>query len=293
MMFTTPMKLLAAAVLRRDADAVADELLRLGVMDAVSIRELSGDWDGAVTAPEPAARAARVTELRKRAESFFSMANPPLPLPGIAVPAAGEAIRPAEPLDLDAMLVAADAGEMAEALAGTPYARLVAAGLPDAVERGNLFELELELDKFYFSSACAAAAALAPRDRVIAERALGMDADAQNADRLNRYMAWYGMDGERAAACLLPYGSAAGALPGRIGALLGQSAEGKSGGELLRKAFQALALAEARRLLGGHPFSIGIPLAYGTLRREETRVIIAILNAKYYGLPEERIRDAL
>ena len=132
-------------------------------------------------------------------------------------------------LDLDAMLVAADAGEMADALAGTPYARLVAAGLPEAVERGNLFELELELDKFYFSSAYAAAAALAPRDRVIAERALDMDADAQNADRLNRYMAWYGMDGERAAACLLPYGSAAGALPGNAVCCLGLDMEDSQG----------------------------------------------------------------
>ncbi len=84
MMFTTSMKLMAAVVLRRDADAVAERLLRLGVMDAVSVRDLSGEWDVAVSAPEPRPRNERVTELRKRVESFFAMANPPLPLPDFA-----------------------------------------------------------------------------------------------------------------------------------------------------------------------------------------------------------------
>lgn len=110
MMFTTPMKLLAAAVLKEDAAAVAESLLRLGVMDAISVRELSGSWDGqpgaAMGAALPTDRLARIEELRKRAESFFSMATPPLPLPDPArMPAAAgtpgaadEAVRGAVPL---------------------------------------------------------------------------------------------------------------------------------------------------------------------------------------------------
>ncbi|HOX92634.1 MAG TPA: V-type ATPase subunit, partial [Spirochaetales bacterium] len=196
-------------------------------------------------------------------------------------------------LDTDAMLVAADASQVAAVVSKTPYGALLASELPSAVERGNLFELELSLDNFYFSSAYAAAAKLSLHDRAIARRALDMDADAQNADRLNRFVVWYGMDATEAARYLLSFGSASGSLSSRVASMAGGAAEGKSGGELLRAAFRSMALTEARRLLGGYPFSVGIPLAYGTLRREETRVVTAILNAKYYGLSEERIREAL
>ncbi|HAP43521.1 MAG: hypothetical protein A2087_10000 [Spirochaetes bacterium GWD1_61_31] len=83
MMFTTPMKLLFASVLRDDAKPVADALLQLGVMDAISIKDLAGDLGVDVKAAAPDARTTQVGELRKRAEGFFQLADPPLALPDL------------------------------------------------------------------------------------------------------------------------------------------------------------------------------------------------------------------
>jgi V/A-type H+-transporting ATPase subunit I len=89
MMFTSPMKLLAAVALGSDADAIAKELLRLGALELVSLKELSGDWKAGISSGEPPANAARIAELRARAELFMDMAQPPLERPALdATPAA-------------------------------------------------------------------------------------------------------------------------------------------------------------------------------------------------------------
>lgn len=81
MMFTRPMKLLNAAVLKDNSQAVSRELLNLGVMDSVSIKEMPGKIpEGLKTAEDPSG-SMRLVELRKRIEAFFSMQNPPIPLP--------------------------------------------------------------------------------------------------------------------------------------------------------------------------------------------------------------------
>lgn len=192
--------------------------------------------------------------------------------------------------DVDALLYAEDAAAFLSLLAGTPYAAVLGEALAKAAAGGTLFDAELALDRFYFDEAYAAAARLPAKDRAIAERALNMDADAQNADRLSRFRAFYGFEDADLTPFLIPHGEAAKA---RGRAPNPSAGDGKAKVELLRKAFQAMATAEARRLLGGFPFSVGIPLAYATLKRDETRAVLAILNGKNYGLDEERIRDAL
>jgi V/A-type H+-transporting ATPase subunit C len=61
----------------------------------------------------------------------------------------------------------------------------------------------------------------------------------------------------------------------------------------VESAVRQIRQADARRSLGGHPFSIGIVLAYFTLEREELRLVMTILNAKHYSLSEDRIRSVL
>lgn len=100
MMFTTPMKLLAAAVLREDSRAVADALLRLGVMDAISIKDLPQSWSGKVEPAKPEAQANRTAELRKRAEGFFALSDPPLSPPDLLSAARGPTEAESKPLDL-------------------------------------------------------------------------------------------------------------------------------------------------------------------------------------------------
>ncbi|MBN2875089.1 MAG: ATPase V [Spirochaetales bacterium] len=81
MMFTSPMRLLAAVALDTDSDAIATELLKLGALELVSIKDLSGEWTSKTTKVEPRVSLARLGELRKRAEGFMGMARPPIPRP--------------------------------------------------------------------------------------------------------------------------------------------------------------------------------------------------------------------
>lgn len=91
MMFTSPMRLLAAVALDTDSDAVAKELLRLGTLDMVSIKELSGEWTSKLGQAEPRVNLARLGELRKRVEGFMAMAVPPVSRPVLGEAAAQSA----------------------------------------------------------------------------------------------------------------------------------------------------------------------------------------------------------
>ena len=81
MMFTSPMRLLAAVALDTDSEAIARELLERGALDLVSIKELSGEWKSRLSQVEPRVNLARLGELRKRVEGFMAMARPALARP--------------------------------------------------------------------------------------------------------------------------------------------------------------------------------------------------------------------
>ncbi len=103
MMFTSPMRLLTAVALDTDSDAIARELLSLGALELVSIKELSGDWSSKLARVEPRINLARLGELRKRVEGFMAMAVPPIARPRI------EPSAPLDPIDLDATAKRLDA----------------------------------------------------------------------------------------------------------------------------------------------------------------------------------------
>jgi V/A-type H+-transporting ATPase subunit I len=102
MIFTAPMKLLAAVVLEHDSDAVTRELLRQGTLDFVSVKELSGQLESRVDSVTPKVSLARTGELRKRVEGFINLADPPIRIPELSIDSMG-------PVDLDAMDKALDA----------------------------------------------------------------------------------------------------------------------------------------------------------------------------------------
>jgi V/A-type H+-transporting ATPase subunit C len=52
-------------------------------------------------------------------------------------------------------------------------------------------------------------------------------------------------------------------------------------------------LHETRRMLLGYPFTIGIVLSYFIFKKNEIKKVRAILNAKQYRIPEERIKDLI
>lgn len=73
MIFTVPMKLLYAAILAKDVQTVSDELLRLGVLDAVSMRELS-ELGTKLKTQEQDPELDAIKELRRRVEGFLQLA---------------------------------------------------------------------------------------------------------------------------------------------------------------------------------------------------------------------------
>lgn len=81
MIFTSPMRLLAAVVRASDSDAIARELLRQGALAMVSPVELAGDSGPALAAGDPGAALDRLAEARERVELFMDMATPPLARP--------------------------------------------------------------------------------------------------------------------------------------------------------------------------------------------------------------------
>ncbi|MFH2114662.1 MAG: V-type ATPase 116kDa subunit family protein [Spirochaetota bacterium] len=95
MMFTSPMRLLAAVALDTDSEAIARELLERGALELVSIKELSGEWKSRLSQVEPKVNLARLGELRKRVEGFMAMARPVLAKPLLDGSANGG------PVDLD------------------------------------------------------------------------------------------------------------------------------------------------------------------------------------------------
>lgn len=102
MMFTTPMRLLAAVALDDSSEEVSKELLRLGALDFVSIRDLAGEWKSRVEPLPPDTSLARIEELRNRLEGFFKMTGGPIRLPEPSVDNLA-------PLDLGAAEKALDA----------------------------------------------------------------------------------------------------------------------------------------------------------------------------------------
>jgi len=224
-------------------------------------------------------------------------------------------------LDVDEIVRAPDVDALIAAFRSTPYAAIARREAEAAVAARSVFAFEVALDRFYYDEAFAAAAGLGRRDRAVAERILGVDVDMQNVSWLVRFKGFYGMSAEKALSYLIPRGKAIDAAAvsaawsegkagpgaggsfgidllrkayGEAGALLGGSG-GDAGARLamMEAALRRVSMAEADRNLGGYPFSIGVVLAYFTKSREEIRTVMTILNAKYYSLPEERIRSSL
>jgi len=216
------------------------------------------------------------------------------------------------PLDLDAVLEAGDAEGLVAALAGTPYEAVAAAEARKAVEAGSLFELELALDRLHFRLLFDALRALGPVDRKVAERQVGLEVDLTNLAWLVRFRAYGGMGAKEALSRLIPWGrppdakaiAAAwetGNLSEAVGGMLGERGLGAlasgAGNELARlalieRALRELGLVEARKLLAGDPFTVGVVLAYLRLEREELARVRAGLGAARYGTGAARAREA-
>jgi V/A-type H+-transporting ATPase subunit C len=217
-------------------------------------------------------------------------------------------------IDLGDLVNAPTPAEAAAVLTGSPYGPIVAELLPQAVAAGSVFEMESSLDREYFESLFQALELLPLRDRKVAERFVGIDVDIHNITNLIRLRSFNGIASDRTGRYLIDFGTAipASALSraydsdefsGLAAAVLGLRGNEMEAGwdrrdskaklSSLERMLRRMRVVEARKCLAGYPFSIGVVLAYLALLSEQLRDVRAILNAKYFGLADERLRSFL
>lgn len=196
----------------------------------------------------------------------------------------------------------------------TPYLVPIKSVLDDYHQRGTLFPIEIALEVDFFRRLSSAVVKLDRTDSRIAKKLVGLEIDMKNIGWLIRLKFYY----EVPFGDLLEY-----SIPGGYRLV----------GEKLRKAFMAesmkdvLGMAldssfrtvaelvrreeeisklylleivlwsylvhEAKKTLGGFPFTIGTILAYLILKRTEIRNLVTILNGKLLRLERAEIESHL
>ncbi len=217
-------------------------------------------------------------------------------------------------LPLDGIINAQDLETVIELLGGTPYGRILAAQSKQAMAGRSLFPAEIALDHFFYRSLQGQAEQLEPRDRKIGRRMIGVEIDLQNINWLIRFKEFYKLPLEEVLSWSIPEGQALDrqAIADAYGSkedtflnlvkkryseyaplLAAQGSGSQSRLVLLERILEQIMLTEVRHILSGYPFTIGIILSYFILKRNEIKKVMTILNAKFYQLPEERIKSVL
>lgn len=218
-------------------------------------------------------------------------------------------------VDIDGILNAADSEQLLAAVSGTPYEAILSQNLDRIENEQQMFYVELELDSLFYNTLAEKTAWLSNQDRKVAERVLQVEVDLENIDRIVRFVSFYKGEERRAWNVFLPGGSIEFDLLRQafrrnnaeeaLNVLLTRhySRYQSFTGEHKSNPYQRLHLVESllrrilndevQRLLQGYPFTIGTVLAYVFLKRKEIAKLVSIINAKYYGLSEESIRELL
>ena len=219
-------------------------------------------------------------------------------------------------IDVDSIVNATDISSVLDALKNTPYQKIVEEEWPGVAENGSLFFLEVKLDHFYYKNLLKLSNMLNPTDRSILNRLVGVEIDIQNIDWIARLLAVYSLKGDVLRHVLMPGGlrfdvSKVSSLTDQkeIGNLIGRVLPSKlidvrdfnfqekrdvmKSLELLEALLEEIIIKETKKALAGYPFTIGIILAYHTIKSREIRKIRAILNAKYYNFPPDTIKRSI
>ncbi len=215
----------------------------------------------------------------------------------------------------DAVVDADSPAAVRDVLQGTPYAEVVDAHISEIESEGHLFPLEIGLDCFYFSHLVEKAESLPQKDREIALRVIGVEVDLLNIDRIVRFVSYYRKEERNRWDLFLPGGrideqtlkkayaqeeaeeALITLLSDKYGEYRSFAEQRKSNPfvrlQMVEDLLRRILYDEVKSLLWGYPFTVGTVLAYIFLKRKEVRSVVRLLNAKQYGLSEERIREAL
>ncbi len=211
----------------------------------------------------------------------------------------------------------AESGSLEEAVSflhGTPYITAINAVFDDYKEKKTLFPIEINLEIDYYRRLKEKVAALGKRDMAIARKLIGLEIDRKNLAWLIRLKFYYDVPtgdlfdysipgGYRMTTERLRQSFKAESIKEVVSLALEKSFKNASemlmGGEELSKLYLLeiilwnYQIAEAKKTLGGFPFTIGTVLSYLILKRTEVRNIITILNGKVYKMDRAAIESHL
>ena len=219
-------------------------------------------------------------------------------------------------IPIDIVVNAESFDGIAGACEGTPYSQIIKKYSHTVESEGSLFRMEIGLDHFYYENLLAAIKQLDRQDRSIALRLTGVEIDLQNINWIIRFKNFYDLPLEAIVAAIVPggfnldksildelysaqnvtsvlQGFVQSKYPGLATLLASQTPDSTSRLLLVRRILEEIMNHEVHRILSGYPFTIGIILSYFILKRNELRKIRMILNAKQYGIEQERIESMM
>ncbi|MDD3058289.1 MAG: V-type ATPase subunit, partial [Sphaerochaeta sp.] len=205
----------------------------------------------------------------------------------------------------------------------SPYEPVLAQYSEQDLEKDGLISLESKLDLLWYEHLRTALETLGRQDREVASTIFSVEVDLKNLLTLARYGWYHQMEGDALRSLVLPWGKVATsketeryiqtaasdrdpvALINRFAGGLEQDQQLVQRGSIhieetsvlenlkiedyLEKKRHAL----YHKMLSSDPFTIALALSYFFLNKEESSMIKAILNGKYYGYDEAYIRGVI
>ncbi len=219
-------------------------------------------------------------------------------------------------LNVDSIIYTENIEHVINALQATPYAQIIINNTDRTMEAKSIFPIEIALDHYFYRQLLNETESLESRDCEITRRMIGVEIDMQNINWLIRFKSFYNLSLEESIQHMIPEGYSidrdavssaytsqnitdilSGIVRKKYSSLqtmlTAQSSESYSRLILIERILEQIMMYEVRHVLAGYPFTIGIILAYFILKQNEIKKIMTVLNAKYYNLPEERIKSVL
>jgi len=219
-------------------------------------------------------------------------------------------------LPMDVIVNASNLEEIGGVCAHSPYGRIIRKHSVTVESEGSLFSLEIGLDHYYYENLMQAVSRLDRRDQAVALRMIGVEIDLQNISWILRFKQYFDLPLDTVLKTLIPGGLnlnralidelyqaqsvthvlqtfLTGRYPGLSALLSSPSSDSGARLQLIGRILDEIKHQEVRRIMSGYPFTVGIILAYFVLKRDELKRIRTLINAKYYGKPQERIESLI
>lgn len=217
-------------------------------------------------------------------------------------------------IPVDKILKAENFEEIILYLDETPYKTALMRTRELYNRTANLFYIEVGLDIQYYLELWDKFSRLSSADRKTARRLIGIEIDIKNINWMVRFRFYHKLPMGEALTLLIPNGyrvreefvrraylneNMRGVIEGLLSnyyikiPAMTLSEEDLRNLQALEAILWQFLFNEVTRCLSGYPFSIGILMAYLTLRKIDTQNIISVLNGKIYGITPAEISTNL